>query len=698
MQKDVDRLTRFELYKAPFREQMIEGIRAYNLKTKPLADKRISNVLIPLVRMVADSCITSMSAGQPSFNVRPRAIEDYPKVDILKPAIDQALEDTNFQQVQNQFLTDGCVMGTSGLEVATEWPQRKDENGNAVRDFSRPRIVIRPRSGMEMSFDPSLPGHHKKGAYHWQDRISKDAFDEEYKIVRLPDGSLKYKNTDCVKAGIKMNLNAMGMVTERATGMYDYQGIVLDHVQDPLQNYYRIYANNVPIYDIPLYMRRRRDGSHTNGDNALGDTRIAVWTNNDQFDDNDATHALYGGGEYWLMSGLNRMYQDFSNMMVDNYALANTFALHYKPGQGAIGGMDLDSTDFYSGMFINGELISTPFGEVQLKDFENVKNIIDEWCIFVTGVNFKSIVGEQGATAFEVATKIRAANKRYEYKLKKLEDTVYKKLGKLVVAAIFTTYTVDDFETVTGQDREEIARKFADGDLAEDDLMWGEETLPDGKKQKAITGLRHKTTIKIPGRLYREKLGKDGKRKLDGTLESTLSEDITKRGQVDSFIPAAGEYLLTKDYTERGQMPDVVVDTGTMIAGRQELELSDLNQLAVYAQNRVSQDVQSNGNKMLKTDFDLQKIDRRMTELLNFTPEAVTRDDTQNAEDAEEVEGIDKSIDMIKEAMKSNSPIPTSPDAQALDPQAGQGSIPAAPAPAMGAGAISQASALGATA
>ncbi len=685
MQRDTSDLTRYELYKAPFKQHMIDGVRRYSLKANPLADKRISNVLIPLMRMVADTGITNMSAGSPSFNVKPRALSDYPKVNILKPAIDQVLEETDFQAALDTFITDGTVMGTAGLEVATQIPQRKDENGKAVRDFSRPRIVIRPRSGMEMSFDPSMPNHQKKGGIYWEDRISYDAFEEEYKIVQLSDGTLKYKNCDAVAPGMRASINPNGLVMMRAAGMYDYKGVVIGHKQDPLQNFYRIYANNIPIFDTPLYMRRRKDGTHADGDNALGDTRIAVWTNNDMYDDNDATHALYGGGDGWLTWGLDRMYQDFGNMMVDNYALANTFALSYNPTGLHAGGIDLDTTDFYSGMFIQGDIIKTSFGEVQLKDYQAIKDIIDEWCIEITGGNFKSIIGENGATAFEVATKIRSSNKRYQYKLKRLEDTVFKKLGKLVVAAIFTTYTVPDFELVTGEDRQTLADKFAAGDIAEDDLEF-----TDVNGNKMITAVKHRTMIKIPGKVYSEKLGSDKKRKLDGSMDSTLSEDIEKRGTADSFVAGAEEYLVTLDYTERGAIPGISVDTGTMIAGKQQLDMSDLSQLTQYAQVRAQMAVAAPQDESVQTNFDFKKMDERMVELLNFTPEAVMKDDTQNAEDAKQIKGIDDTLSMMEQAMKSSTPSPltnatTQSSSTQIPVQAGQapalggGSTPATP-------------------
>jgi len=45
MLEDTARLSRYEMYKAPFRARMIDGVRKYSLKASPLADKRISNIL-----------------------------------------------------------------------------------------------------------------------------------------------------------------------------------------------------------------------------------------------------------------------------------------------------------------------------------------------------------------------------------------------------------------------------------------------------------------------------------------------------------------------------------------------------------------------------------------------------------------------------------------------------------------------------
>ena len=106
MEEDWERIQYMKDYRAKFEPQMFQAARAWNLLSEPVSDPNISNVLIPIARMIASTAIAAMTEGRPGFGFRPGAPSDFQKVPLWEAAVDQVLNESNFEAQQNLFVTD----------------------------------------------------------------------------------------------------------------------------------------------------------------------------------------------------------------------------------------------------------------------------------------------------------------------------------------------------------------------------------------------------------------------------------------------------------------------------------------------------------------------------------------------------------------------------------------------------------------
>lgn len=643
-------------YRSQFEPQWVRAARAWNLLSEPIKDPRVSNILIPIIRMIASTAISNLREGMPGYGYRPGSEEDYPKVELWKAADLYVDMQTNMSAVMDQFITDYTIFGTGILEDFVQTPQRtlrEEGEGGAlteitgVRDWRRPKVGTRARTPYECGIHPGGRTHDECPSVFFCDRMPYDVFVQNYARVYIP-GTIKPKYDNCqyVKPGKVWDFSRDGQIILRES---DYPGVLVMTYQDQVRDILRIYANGVRILNTSLRKA-----------NILGETTLAFCPNNSVLDSNLRTHALWGAGDPHLLRGLDILYQCFANMTVDNWKLANSVVISVKSLSNPV--LDLDQQNFYSGMVIDGEVITSPLGQVNLSSYQAFKEILDEWCIWTTGVNFKQLVGETSKTAFELQQRIRAGNKRYESKIRGMEAGGLLKHGRLRLANIMNDLTVPEFERISEKELPDIKKRLQGKKTPGEDVIIDEAT-------KEPTYRKVYTKIRVPGRVFREEFGEDGKRHIN-----KLYEDKDLRGKQDGYVPAVGEYLWSQEYIERKGIPDVYVVGKQMLGDMLELKMDKMNLLSQYARARVTEAAQMPDNKQLETTFDLQKIDRELIRAADIPEDEVT---TKQPDSQIDPKQILKQAQSILTTPSPNAALPPQSPLPPLNP-ARPGAVPGA--------------------
>lgn len=642
--QDEEKVAHAQDYRSKYEGSMLQSAKAWNLLIDPLPERlqgKVSNVMIGIGRMIASAAIAAMTDGKPEFGFKPGGKSDEQKIPLWKAAVDMVLSESNFLAHQNLFVTDYTVLGMGVYDAYVQMPMRKCRKEKAdgtfefdtKMDFRRPKVGVRARSPWECWFDPNARTLEEI-SYTWdEEHVSESFFDSNYRKAMDHNGKAKYKHTDAVKEGFKVSFGNTS--SELVYRQSDKTGIILGRMQDENGDALRIYANGVLIFDKALQIKERDDGSHTEGMNMLGVSSLCFGGNNHRYDGNLTTHSLYPMGEPFMIRGLETIYQAFANMTIDNWKAANTHLISDPNGV-----LSKDET-LYSSVIVDGQVVTSSLGQVNLAEYKFFKDILDEWCIQLSGMNFKQLFGETSKTAFELSQRIKAQNSRFEYKIRALENGCLLKLGRILLANVMSELTVEDYEMLTEKELKTIKENIKNNKVTAEDF----DLIEEAPKRRV------RKMFKVPNRVYKEDFSVQKTRKFyadDG--EPTLVEDKSLRGKGDSYVPAVGEYLWSQEYIERGAIPDVFVIGSRMLGDEQNIKFAKTTALANYARARVAE---SATNPDMATNFDLMKIDDEYTRGVDIPKEEVMKDD---GGDQEETAQFSKEME---EALNGLPPVPS---------------------------------------
>lgn len=625
-------------YRQPYDEKRRRAAFSWMLLRQP---SPYSNVATGLARMVAQTSISAMTQGRPMADFIAVNDSDTQKAMVWSAAADLVLDQNNFDAKQRQFITDFSVPGMSYFDVTTQIPLRKSriktkkgQYREIIRyDHRKPRIKIQVRNPQEVWLGPWADTVEEVTWTYDEQRLTKSQWNV-FRQSRWSDGELKFKNTDYVIPGFEHSM-VSGKIEVRENVKH---GVVIGRVQDEDNDVLRLYANGVLIYDGPL---QKRVGSEE-GLNALGENSLCVGYNNHQYDKNLSTHSLYATGDVGLISGLERVYDAFANMSIDNMKLASSFVVS---GQGAEE-LDLDNTSIYSGAVVPGDVNVQSIGATNFGEYSYLKDTLDEWVFILSGTNPKQLAGDSAKTAFELSQKMKSQNRRFQDKISTLENGCFKKLFRHILSGVMTEFTAEYLEEISDTELDFVKRQLNEKKVAPQDFTFDKNGKP--IKKKAIVQLN---------------LGDDSRYDVD-------EKRIVGGG--DGIVPAKEETLWPTDYTETGALPDIVVKGEVMLGNDKDLRLAQ-DQAAIDIARVAMQDELAGVGQ---SNIDIEKLYTRYYRDLGL-------DDKEWMKESEESLGIDEKLKQIESL---NSPSPNDLLAAQQPPNAGITPPPAqgpqqAPAP-----------------
>jgi hypothetical protein len=627
----------------------------WNLLNEPNSDPRLSNVLLPFVRMIASTAIMSLTQAHRKQVYKPRQRSDDAKAMLWQSASDHVDSACGMEHELDDFYTNFVVLGNACLEDYVHLPhlnkRTKTEEGwknESVRDFSRPKIGTRSRSPWQCGFWTGSSDPNEHTPVFFRDFYSYNHFLQEFANVRLPNGSPKYDHCECVKPGNNCFISTEGIEYEPM----EHQGVSVITFQDPLRDICRKYANGVLILDMSLREYNR-----------IQKTTLSFAANNHKYDENLRVTSCYGLGETHLLEGLDALYQAIGNLNIDNYKLANTNLVSVRTANGTTA-LDND-IDFVSGIRLDGDVIVSPLGTVRLGEFSAFKEMIDQWAKWTTKVSFDQLLAEnKSKTAFELQQQIRAASQGNEYKIQKLAAGCFKKHAQNRLSFILSDMTVEEYMELPAAEIPMIQELVKKNKASKDDYSWS----ADGKPEKRI--VRQKVTVK--NRDIVENYDKNGSRSID---------DLQDKGPADhdSEVTVVPEYFWPVEYRESGAVPDIEIEVDG--GAERELRFSKMQFLSNFARQRISESANFPDVEELKTNFDGRKIDEELVRSIEGVPyDSVTL----SQEVDEEAQKLDDAIDQTEKLLSptSNAQMAQAPVSVSNIDSGGFGSIGEQPAAA----------------
>lgn len=668
--QDSEVIKQFKDYHKNFQQFWTKGGSMYNVIQQGTPDDRVSNWYLGLSRIIIDQGIAMMSQGEPEFDFDPIGPSDHKKIIIWKALIKYILNKCNWKAHQDKWITDMHVFGSSPIEVYTDIPQRlrryERPDGSIeqkiMRDFRRAKVGMRHRSIWHTYRNNNIldPDEVPSGGY--TENLTRNQFVQNYMNVFLPNGKNKYKNLDQVPAASHYQVE-----------------VFFDEITDA----YRIYALpygsqadgkplakpegelGVPIFDKPLCIYHHEiDGQRVSGGaNVPGMVPLCFGNFNDQLDIDYMSHSVYGMGIPQLIEGPESIFQAMMNMTVDNMRLKNTVVIGYE-GNDLKTAMDLDNVTYYSGQFVDGKINPQSMGIADITSNQVLWEWLNNICIWVTGINFQQIGGDQAKTAFEFAQRIRENNQRAKHRIEAIENGPLKRAGLLLLANSLSETTVPEWEALTEQQAKDIAIKISEGEMTGEDYQKAEGGEPAKK--------RVQFNIPVPGKKYREDFkGKSKKRKLDYTsTDNTLIEDPNLPGDV-SYVPAVDTYLLPSGMIESILQFNVRVDGSGMLGDERVKDIQTAQQIWGMLMQGMAP---GPDQKPILEGVDPLKVFTRIIEDEGWDESDVMKDDEKGSK---MMESVKKAIAALQQPSPSpNAQVPVSMSGQATAQPGASGQSP----------------------
>jgi len=659
MEYDYESIVNQKEYHRSFHDRWAAAGALYNLTQEANTDDRMSNIYLGLARIMIDHSVGMMTEGNPRFEFDPIGYSDYKKVIIWSSLVEHILNQNNFQSHLRQFIIDLHIFGSSAFEAGTQLPfkqkriwdaDRKTYINETVRDFLRPKVFVRHRPIYNVYRNPNVIDIDDIPTGGYTEELTRNQFVRKYINAKLQDGRLKYKNVNKLEV----------------TSHYR-QEYMFDELQDAWRIYSLPYGNKpdgkiesdkqksrlgIPIFDKPLTRSRykvKKDGKEvqiSTGHNIPGWVPLCFGAFNDQLDPDCKTHSIYGMGIPQIVDGPEAVMQALFNMTIDNMRLKNTPLISYTPKDG-MSYPDLDATTYYAGQFIDGDINVQSLGVADVSGNSVMWNWVLDLTTFLTGVNFRSLTGDDAKTAFQAGLRQRTNNLRVRQRLKTLENSCFKRLGFLILSLAMSELTVEEWEALTETEAKEIAKRISDKDpgITAEDYKF-EEGRP--------TERRRLEMIPVKGRKFREVFDKTKTRKLDyNSTENTLIEDNKMEGNV-SFVPAVDKYLLPTGSIISILQFDVRVDSSFMLGDMRFQESQGLQRLLLTGQNLVGAGLISQGQ-----DVDFPRMYDKMIEHEGIDPQDVKpgKSESEMLKKAREVE--EEMLNLLTSSPKENAEIPT---------------------------------------
>lgn len=564
-------------YQAPFRDRWRMNGALYNLIQNGTNDSVI-NWYLGWARIIIGYSVATMTEGQPEFDFEPVGPSDQKTSVLWNALVKHILSKSNWQAHQKLWVIDNHVYGNGALKAYSELPMRRrwftngkgEATSRFVRDFRRAKVGLRHRSPFRCMRSHFVSDPDEVPVGIERDILTHNAFAVRFGNAILPDGTKKY-DTEGIPLGSHYQVTTLYFEEEDAMRCYvmPFGGKPEDTYQEPPEG-----QLGKCIYNKPLSRYKFIDGGRSlaGGANVAGMTPLAFSTFEDQLDDDYETHSVYGMGIPQIIEGPESLMQSLVNQTNLNLTLKNTVPISWEPNNSeSPSAAPVDVSEMYSGLMLDGKVLPQPLGVADMGSNQVMWEWLNELSVYLTGINFKQLAGDDLKTAFQAGLRNRQNNQRALSRIRGWEQGPLKRAGILLLSNALSDLTVKEYEEITEDQAKELADKIGQDQMTGEDMTKDQTMNADGTTSTTYNKRIH-FWFPVEGRKYREDFtGKNKTRTLDGSVDGTLIEDKDMPGTT-SWVPADEKYLFPTGTIESVLQFDCNVDGKHMLG---DLKMQD---------------------------------------------------------------------------------------------------------------------------
>lgn len=625
-------------YRRQYEHQWEFAARRFNLLAEALPDSRMSNILIPIIKIVIMARMGSMTRGEMDVTYIPGQDDD-DKVELWKDCRRYVNNKCNYRREFSQSLLSTSLFGSGvmydGYRSAYQTVHVPDGMGRF-----KETVVRDPRNSMIFT-ESVMPWHylvsgggrgHFDAPHYTLTRFNTyDKWVSEFARTPGYNGKPLYMHTRSVKPGEawRYEKDRSGNMQARSHKL-GHQMVCTNYHWIPTMNLHMIESNGVLNWCGPNPYKHGRGP-------------FSMLKLHPQMDPRGGQFSIYGQGDAWLLSGLDTLYQSVMNMFVDNFYFSNSSVIGVPQGLN----LDIDDEEFYGGTVIRGaeKMIVSQLGRVDGQSYNFMWQILNDLIMWACGVPFNQLTGGQNVTAYELAKKVELSSDRQRAILKDNESDALKNSEEMKISNIFQFLPQEEFYAATDPDA--VEKLVEEGKIAQNDIVY-EDGIP--------IMVRSFPMIETKGRVIEEKFVNN--------FPVAEGAKVIDRGR-DGRLPARPEYIRSTEWFRNCGLPDVQIDSATAFGPNQEFEKQNTIEAGKFA---IAQN--DRAFKMQKPlPFNEEKVNEDVVRVTGKNPREWMKKDTdegtiigENQDTRETAKNMRKVMDM-RDGVAEDSEPPMPPDA-----------------------------------
>lgn len=547
-------------YRKRFEHQWEFAIRRFNLLSDPLQDSRLSNVLIPIIKVIINSRLAAMTKGDMDVTYVPNYDEE-DKVELWKDARRYVNNKCNERyELQSSYLTMslfGSGVLYDGYRAAYKTHRvPTSENSEGYKEIiarDPKRTMVFTESIMPWHYLVSGGGrdHHDAPHHTYTAYMDYDNWVAEFGRTPSYNGKPLYMHTKCVKPGRIYTYQQGTDGLRPRSSMVANRKICVNYHFIPVMDLLLIESNGVLNWCGP--------NPYLHGRSPFSILRL-----HPQLEANGGNYSLYGMGDSWLLSGLDTLYQNVMNMFVDNFYFSQSSVIGVPQGLS----LDIDDEEFYGGTIIRGAegMVVSQLGRVDGASYNFMWKMLNDLFTWASGVPYTQLVPEGTITLGELERRIQLANERQAEVLRRNESYGFKIHEENKISNVFQFLPQEEFYGVS--DPLVVDQMVKEGKIGENDVVY-----EDG----VAVMIRSYPMIETKGRVIEEKF-------VNG-MPVPEKAKIVEEGR-SGRLAARPENIRPMEWNRDNSIPDVMVDSLTCFGPMQEKEAKDTMDAANFALGR----------------------------------------------------------------------------------------------------------------
>jgi hypothetical protein len=545
-------------YRQQYEHQWEWAARRFNLLASPLPDDRMSNILIPIVRVIINSRLASMTKGEMDVTYIPN-YDEADKVELWRDCRRFVNNKCNYRyEMQNAFLMMslfGPAPIYDGFRAAYQTHRIPTGNGDFKEVIARdPRkTMIFTQSIMPWNYLVSGGGRDHHDAPHYTYTVYMDYDQWVSEFARTPgyNGQPLYMHVRSVRPGVAYGYE------QRDGGWYSRDNVTATR---------KICVNYHFIPGMDLMMIESNGVLNWVGPNPYAHKRspFSMLRLHPQLDPKHSTMSVYGMGDAYLLSGLDTLYQNVMNMFVDNFYFSQSSVIGVPQGVS----LDLDDEDFYGGTIIRGGegMVVSQLGRLDGNSYNFMWKMLNDIIVWATGVPFNQLVPEGRITLGELDRRMQLANEQQAEVLRRNESYGLKSHAENQISNIFQFLPEEEFYSIT--DPDVVDSMVKEKKIGENDVVY-----EDG----VAVMIRSYPMIETKGRVIEEKF-------VNG-LPVLSGAKVLETGR-DGRLAARPETIRPMEWNRDKSIPDVQIDSLTVFGPKIEQDTRDTMDAAVFGLNQ----------------------------------------------------------------------------------------------------------------